>query len=182
MLRVMVVGDTGIGKSELLETLATAPEVTAAGGKSVVETASGFVKLAQLRVSTILEDALHVGEDRYNLTLLDAPGYSTYMDASHTMQPILAYHVAQFEATDSVFVKNMPVAQITRFLNAGTGAHTHTDVCLYGILHRVTPIDIEFLRRLAPHVNVVPVIVKSDSLRPDEVFALKLQILHVLRR
>ncbi|KAJ3087163.1 eukaryotic translation initiation factor 3 subunit E, partial [Phlyctochytrium bullatum] len=56
----------------------------------------------------------------------------------------------------------------------------HVDVVLYGILHRLTPIDLEYIRRLERVVTVVPVILKSDSLTSAEVFKLKREVLERL--
>lgn len=66
------------------------------------------------------------------------------------------------------------------FLSTPTGAHTHIDVCVYGILHRLKQVDVEFMKALTPFVNVVPVILKSDTMAPDEVFELKVTILEEL--
>lgn len=41
--------------------------------------------------------------------------------------------------------------------------------------------DIEFIRRLSPYTNVLPVIAKSDTLAPQQVYNLKLSILSELR-
>ena len=48
--------------------------------------------------------------------------------------------------------------------------------------HRVKPVDIEYIKRLNPAVNVVPIIIKSDTLRPSDVFALKISILEELHK
>ncbi|KAI8833894.1 Septin-domain-containing protein [Chytridium lagenaria] len=74
------------------------------------------------------------------------------------------------------------VPNLVRYLSTGSGAHGHVDVCIYGILHRLKPVDIEFMRRLGPVVNLVPVIVKCDTLKPNEISALKVSVLEEIAR
>lgn len=92
------------------------------------------------------------------------------------------YHLQQFIKTDRVFTREIPSNQIVRFLRAGTGSHTHVDTCIYGVLHRLTPVDIEFMKRLTPLVNVIPVILKCDTLTPAECFKLKISILEEMAK
>ena len=43
--------------------------------------------------------------------------------------------------------------------------------------HSLREIDIEFLRRISPRVNVIPVIAKGDSLTRDEVVEFKKKVM-----
>lgn len=57
---------------------------------------------------------------------------------------------------------------------------TRVHACLYFIAptgHSLKPIDIEFMRRLANRVNLIPVIAKSDTLTEEEIKAFKVRIL-----
>ena len=52
--------------------------------------------------------------------------------------------------------------------------------CLYFIAptgHALKPLDIEFMRRIHQHVNIIPVIGKADSLTPEELNSFKKQIM-----
>lgn len=115
-----------------------------------------------------------------NVTFVDTPGFGISMDAMETIRPIVDYHLRQFQQTDDIFARDAPIPTLVNFLNSGTGAHTHVDVCIFGILHRLKPVDIEFMRRLTPYVNIVPVIVKCDTLKPTELFQLKVSVLEGL--
>lgn len=55
------------------------------------------------------------------------------------------------------------------------------DIVFYVVLHRLKPVDIEFIRRLTPFTSVLPIIAKSDTLTPSQVSTLKLSILSELR-
>jgi septin family protein len=133
----------------------------------------GSPSICEVRVSTIPTHELHAGEDQLNLTFIDTPGFGSIVDTLQVIRPVVDYHQQQFARTDRVFTKDVSSSQLLRFLRAPTGPHTHVDVCIYGILHRLTPVDIEFIKRLAPFVNIVPVILKCDTLKPEEVFRLK---------
>ena len=64
---------------------------------------------------------------------MDTPGFGSFLDAMMIIKPIIEYHITQFQLTDRVFVKtNVP--NLVKYLNAGTGCHTHVDVCVYCIL------------------------------------------------
>ncbi|KAJ3137427.1 hypothetical protein HK101_003893, partial [Irineochytrium annulatum] len=142
----------------------------------------GIPAIKELRASTIPKDELHTGEEPFNLTFVDSPGFGTFMDAMMIIKPVIDYHTAQFVKTDKVFVKGQVVPNLVKFLNAGTGCHTHVDACIYAILHRLKPVDIEFMRQLSSQVSVVPVIVKGDTLSSSEVYQLKASVLEDLEK
>ncbi|KAI8849481.1 Septin-domain-containing protein [Chytridium lagenaria] len=168
-LKVLVVGDSGIGKPRNRRPRPVPPN-------------DGIPAIKELRASTIPSIELHTGEEPFNLTFVDGPGFGTFMDAMMIIRPIIDYHVAQFVKTDKVFARGNVIPNLVKFLNSGTGCHTHVDACIYGILHRLKPVDIEFMRLLSSQVTVIPVIVKSDTLKPSEIFELKLSVLQDLSK
>ena len=93
------------------------------------------------------------------------------------IKPVVEYHQLQFQKTAQTFHRDAPSFQIARYMRSATGANTHVDICLYGVLHRLTAVDIEYIKRLSVFVNVVPVILKCDTLRAEELFQLKSSIL-----
>ncbi|KAJ1552041.1 hypothetical protein HK405_012902, partial [Cladochytrium tenue] len=178
-LRILVVGDSGIGKTGLIESFFRSSDVV---DSDPVPVTDGVPEIRELRGSTIPAAELHTGEEPFNLTLVDTPGYGAFMDASMVMKPVVDYLATQFAKTDRVFVKRAAVPNLVKFLNAGTGCHTHIDVALYCILHRLKPADIEYMRQLSALVTIVPVLLKGDTMRPRDVFALKASILEDLTR
>lgn len=113
---------------------------------------------------------------------MDTPGFGAQMDAMATIKPVVEYHLQQFEQTDHVFAPDVDSTTLRRFLMAPTGAHTHVDVLIFGILHRLKPVDIEYMKRLAPYVAIVPVILKCDTLTHSELFKLKVSVLEEVKR
>ncbi|TPX68192.1 hypothetical protein SpCBS45565_g03226 [Spizellomyces sp. 'palustris'] len=183
VLKIAVVGDSGIGKSSLIKLFLGSTEVVDSTSPKPIESYTAL-PILQTMASTIPDSHLLVGEEKLNLTFLEPPGFGSFTDAMRIIRPTADYNILQFQRTDRVFVRDKPVPSgtIVKFLNAGTGAHTHVDICLYAVLHRLKAVDLEFLRQLAPSVSIVPIIVKSDSLSSAEVFALKASILEELWR
>ncbi|KAI0481048.1 hypothetical protein GGR56DRAFT_302530 [Xylariaceae sp. FL0804] len=56
------------------------------------------------------------------------------------------------------------------------------DVVLYLVSQRMKPIDLEFLSRLAPLTNVIPILAQADKLSLDQVAACKAEVAGQLRR
>ncbi|KAJ3268507.1 hypothetical protein HK104_005354, partial [Borealophlyctis nickersoniae] len=176
-VKIAVVGDSGIGKTTLIHTLATHPTLYTSPLPPITPTLS----LTTLPTSSIAPADLQPTEPPHNITFLDTPGHGLTVDALHTILPTIHYLQSQFQFTSAAFTDKVTDEQLVRFLSAPTGTHTHVDVCLYGLLHRVTPVDIEYMKRLALFVPIVPVLVKCDTLTTRQVFKLKLDVLHTLR-
>ncbi|KAJ3193383.1 Septin 4, partial [Dinochytrium kinnereticum] len=108
-LKVLVVGDSGIGKSSLIRTFFDCPEIA---DHDVVPENDGIPAIKELRASTIPAAELHTGEEPYNLTFVDSPGFGSFMDAMMIIRPIIDYHVAQFMKTDKVFAKGSVIPNL----------------------------------------------------------------------
>lgn len=180
-MKILVAGDTGIGKTSIIKTFFQMSEVTAADNLPS-QPLQSTPAIVDYRCSTIPPNSLITGEDMYNLTFVDTPGFGSQMDAFLTIEPVVAHQVARFQETDKFFEKFDRIQNVVRFVSGGAGNHGHIDVCIYGILHRLKPVDLEYMRRLAPVVNLVPVIFKCDTLNPDEISDLKRGILDELIR
>ena len=63
----------------------------------------------------------------------------------------------------------------------GVGAHKFIDVCFYLIVHRLKPIDVEYMRLISEKANVVPIICKVDTQSEQEVIDLKVHVLKTLK-
>ncbi|KAG0260339.1 hypothetical protein BGZ95_004479 [Linnemannia exigua] len=118
-----------------------------------------------------------------NLVFLDTPGYGSVIDA-RTNFALFMNHVSQtFEEKNS---KISPFIEVTnnelmRSLVTGVGAHKFIDVCFYLIVHRLKPLDIEYMRTISEKVNVVPILAKVDTQSEQDVQQLKVNVLKTLR-
>lgn len=118
-----------------------------------------------------------------NLVFLDTPGYGSVIDA-RTNFALFMNHVSQtFEEKNSRISPFIEVTnnELMRSLVTGVGAHKFIDVCFYLIVHRLKPIDIEYMRIISEKVNVVPIISKIDTQSEQEVQQLKVHVLKTLR-
>ncbi|KAJ3207040.1 hypothetical protein HDU67_007795 [Dinochytrium kinnereticum] len=180
-IKISIAGDSGIGKTSLIKKFFTIPEVTYTETFPTYPYAT-TTRIQDMKASTIPFIALKTGEDPSNIVIVDTPGFGAQVDAVATIDPVVSHHVAKFRDTDEIFERMEKVPNLVRYLSSGTGAHGHVDVCIYGILHRLKPVDLEFMRRLGPVVNLVPVIVKCDTLKPSEISALKVSVLEEIAR
>ncbi|KAF9189620.1 hypothetical protein BGZ49_003792, partial [Haplosporangium sp. Z 27] len=86
------------------------------------------------------------------------------------MDLVVSYLGLQFQTTNEFFSKSaVSNDSLGRFLaNNNTGAHSHVDLCLYVIEGQLTDLDIVFMQRLQPWVNLLPVLIpkgaSSDSM------------------
>ncbi|XP_066251971.1 septin-1 [Euwallacea similis] len=162
---LMVVGESGLGKSTLVNALFLAdlyPERVVPGA---VEKHKQTVKLEPTTVE-IEERGI-----KLRLTVVDTPGYGDAIDNTDSFSEIIRYIDEQFE----------------RFLRDESGLNRKNIVdnrihcCFYFISpfgHGLKPLDIEFMKQLHNKVNIVPVIAKADVLTKKEMQKLKSKVLY----
>lgn len=161
---LMVVGESGLGKSTLINSLfltdvynADHPGPTQRLKKTVaVETTKVMLK----------ENGVNL-----LLTVVDTPGFGDAVDNSNCWAPVIEYIESKYED----YLNSE--ARVTRKQEADQRVHC----CLYFIQpsgHGLKSLDIEFMRRLCDKVNIVPVIAKADTLTSDECGLFKKQILN----
>ncbi|KAG0354114.1 hypothetical protein BGX24_007031, partial [Mortierella sp. AD032] len=111
------------------------------------------------------------------------PGYGSVIDA-RTNFALFMNHVSQtFEEKNNKISPFIEVSnnELMRSLVTGVGAHKFIDVCFYLIVHRLKPLDIEYMRTISEKVNVVPILAKVDTQSEQEVQQLKVNVLKTLR-
>ncbi|KAF3902251.1 Septin-4 [Arthrobotrys entomopaga] len=207
-LKVLVAGDSGIGKTSLIKSIIQANEdivhvdpwvyttpsssVTSSfyGGKDTIGTTNTLTEIygstkpyptwwSDFEDSRVLRRRKSSGETvlERNVCFVDTPGYGAGTSYSECIEPVVKYVEKQLERTTSIMNGNE--GDLLSFLT-GNGS-PQVDVVLYVILHRLKPVDIDFMRRLSNLTNVLPVIAKSDTLTPPQTTELKLTILNDLR-
>ncbi|XP_060028416.1 septin-12 isoform X3 [Erinaceus europaeus] len=165
---IMVVGQSGLGKSTMVNTLF----------RSKMWRSS----LPSLGVPTLqtlqLQSMTHVIEEkgvRLKLTVTDTPGFGDQINNDKCWDPILGYIKEQYER----YLQEEILITRQRHI-----PDTRVHCCIYFVPptgHCLRPLDIEFLQRLCRMVNVVPVIARADSLTIEEREAFRLRIQKDLR-
>jgi hypothetical protein len=86
------------------------------------------------------------------------------------MDLVISYLGLQFQTTNEFFSRSaVSDDSLGRFLaNNTTGAHSHVDACLYVIEGHLSEIDIQFMLRLQPWVNLIPVLIPPNVLQERE--------------
>ncbi|KAJ3212357.1 hypothetical protein HDU67_003874 [Dinochytrium kinnereticum] len=161
---IMVVGESGLGKSTLVNTLFN---TTLYPNKEAKEPSNDTPKTVEIQ--TISADVEENGV-KLKLSVIDTPGFGDFVNNEESWKPILENIEARYDAY---------LEQENR-VNRKKVTDTRVHACLYFIAptgHSLKPLDIEFMKRLHHRVNLIPVIAKSDTLTEDEIKAFKLKIL-----
>ncbi|KAF2840625.1 septin [Patellaria atrata CBS 101060] len=153
---IICVGQTGLGKSTLINTIFASHLMDSKGRLAPEE---------PIRSTTEISPVSHVIEEngvRLRLNIVDTPGYGDLINNDRCWDPIVKYIKDQHSA----YLRKELTAQRERYLQ-----DTRIHCCLFFIQpsgHALKPIDIVVLKKLSEFVNVVPVIAKSDSLTLEE--------------
>ncbi|GAA5902940.1 hypothetical protein JCM8208_006517 [Rhodotorula glutinis] len=160
----MVVGESGLGKSTLVNTLFN----TSLYAKKDVPRPE-HDRPQTVAIESITADIEENGV-RLRLTVVDTPGYGDFINNQDGWKPILDNIEARFDSY---------LEQENR-VNRNKTVDNRIHACLYFIEptgHALKPVDLEFMRRLHTRVNLIPVIAKADTLTDDEVTQFKARIL-----
>ncbi|EER37685.1 septin-3 [Histoplasma capsulatum H143] len=161
---VICVGQTGLGKSTLINTIFASHLIDSKGRLRPDE---------PVRSTTEIQAVSHIIEEngvRLRLNIVDTPGYGDQVNNDRCWDPIVKYIKDQHSA----YLRKELTAQRERYIQ-----DTRIHCCLFFIQpsgHALKPIDIVVLKKLSDVVNVVPVIAKSDSLTLEERLAFKERI------
>ncbi|KAG0282148.1 cell division control protein [Linnemannia gamsii] len=161
---VMVVGQSGLGKSTLINTIFASHLIDSKGRTQPDEPTRQTVEIHSF-TETVIERGV-----KLRLNIVDTPGYGDQVNNENCWEPIIKYIKDQH----SSFLRKELTAMRDRFIQ-----DTRIHCCLFFISptgHSLKPIDIVVLKKLTEVVNVVPVIAKSDSLTIEERIAFKHRI------
>lgn len=117
-LSFAVLGDTAIGKTSFVQAFMNIPERSRIC-EDVLEKPTP--NMDTYKFSTVPESQLFTGEIAHNITIFDTVGYSSCPNAADTIRPAVDHLQRQFENTDKVFVPGLPIPNLAKFLNSGTG-------------------------------------------------------------
>ncbi|CEG73856.1 Putative Peanut-like protein 1 (Cell division control like protein 1) [Rhizopus microsporus] len=159
----MVVGESGLGKSTLINTLFNTQIIP----PREIHIPQELPKTIDIRSLTS-----HIEENgvRLKLTVVDTPGFGDFINNEQSWKPILGDIEARYNT----------------YLEQETRVHRHRlednriHACIYFIAptgHSLKPIDIELMRRLHKRVNLIPVIGKADTMSNEEIISFKQRIM-----
>ncbi|KAF6207068.1 hypothetical protein GE061_018307 [Apolygus lucorum] len=161
---LMVVGESGLGKSTLVNSLFLSDLYK---DRKIPEVAD---KLE--RTTTIERKTMDIEERgvKLRLTVVDTPGFGDALNCDDSWKVVVNYIDDQFRQyfTDE------------SGLNRKNIQDNRVHCCLYFIPpygHGLRQIDVELMKRLHQKVNIVPVIGKADALTLPEIKKLKQRIL-----
>lgn len=153
---VMVVGQTGLGKSTMINTLFSS---------RLLESKGRMDPSDEIRQTTSISTASHVIIEngvKLKLNLIDTPGYGDLINNEHCWETIIKYIKDQY----SIYLRKELTAVRERHI-----PDTRVHVVLFFINpsgHSLRQIDIQVLKKLGDIANVIPVIAKADTLTLEE--------------
>jgi septin 7 len=162
---VMVVGESGLGKSTLINTLFN----TSLYPPKERKPPSLDIIPKTVSIQSISADIEENGV-RLRLTVVDTPGFGDFVNNDASWGPIVENIEQRFDAYLDAENK----------VNRMNIVDNRIHACVYFIQptgHSLKPLDVEVMRRLHTKVNLIPVIAKADTLTDDEIMAFKQRIL-----
>ncbi|KAI8612621.1 Septin-domain-containing protein [Chytriomyces sp. MP71] len=168
VFNLMVVGDSGLGKTTFINTLFNAPLTENRSAKHL--SSSKTVGITPTTFELFEENVtLH-------LTVVDTPGFGDGLNRDADFLPISDYIDTQYE----------------KYLKAERSDEKRgniLDTRIHALLYFMPPgcnglrdIDVEFLSRFCTKANIVPLIGKADGLSPEELQFTRKAILKDLNR
>ncbi|XP_075542908.1 septin-2-like isoform X1 [Dermacentor variabilis] len=178
---LMVVGESGLGKSTLINSLFLTDlyedrKIPNAEVEPIHISGAAHLSNEKIdRTVQIERKTMEIEEKgvRLRLTVVDTPGFGDSVNCEESWRSIDRYIDEQFNQ----FFKD------ESGLNRKNIVDNRVHCCLYFIPpwgHGLRQLDIEFMKRLHQKVNIVPVIAKADTLTPVEVRQMKDRILREL--
>ncbi|XP_041078446.1 septin-9-like isoform X2 [Polyodon spathula] len=155
-LNIMVVGQSGLGKSTLVNTLFKSK----VSRRSMQATAEERIPKT-IEIKSVSHDIEEKGV-RMKLTVIDTPGFGDHINNENCWQPIMKFINDQYEK----YLQEELNINRKRWI-----PDSRVHCCIYFIPptgHCLRPLDVEFMRRLSKVVNIVPVIAKADTLTLEE--------------
>ncbi|KAM9058303.1 septin-14 isoform 3-T3 [Megaptera novaeangliae] len=161
---ILCVGETGIGKSTLIDTLFN---TNLKDKKS-----SHFYPNVGLKIQTY---ELQESNIQLNLTVVKTVGYGDQINKEASYQPIVDYIDAQFESYLQEELK------IKRSFVDYHDSRIH--VCLYFISptgHSLKSLDLLTMKNIDSKVNIIPLIAKADTISKNDLQKFKCKIMSEL--
>ena len=163
----MVVGESGLGKSTLINCLFLADLYKERKLPNAAQLLDRTLSIEKKQLD-IIEKGV-----KLKVTIVDTPGYADPLDAQDSFEAVEHYIEDQFEQ----YFKD------ESGLNRKNIVDNRVHCCLYFVSpfgRGLSQLDILFMKRLSDKVNIIPIISKADALTPTELANLKKRILKEL--
>lgn len=166
VFNVMCIGETGLGKSTLMDTLFN----------TSFESTHSSHTLANVKLKA---HSYELQESNVNLklTICDTVGYGDQINKHNSFKAVVDYIDVQFESYLQEELK------IKRLLRDYHDSRIH--VCLYFICptgHGLKSLDLVCMKQLDSKVNIIPIIAKADTISKAELKKFKSNVLTELKR
>nr|CAD2128344.1 unnamed protein product [Meloidogyne enterolobii] len=165
---MMVVGQSGLGKSTFLNTLFMAELHDLKNDKSLEIKSTVSIESKTFRLAE--------NDVRLKITVVDTPGFGDFVDNSKCWEPIVKY-------IDDRFADYL--AEETKIDRSSKIEDKRVHLCIYFIPptgHGLKQLDIAFMKALQDRVNIIPVIAKADTLTPNELGRFKQHIMEDMNK
>ncbi|XP_065316455.1 protein peanut-like isoform X2 [Gordionus sp. m RMFG-2023] len=165
---LMVVGESGLGKSTLINSLF----LTDIYSEDFPGPSHRIKKTVEVETSkqVLVENGVQL-----SLTIVDTPGFGDSVNNSECWQKIL----------DHIEFKYDEYLNKESKINRRTFEDSRIHCCLYFIApsgHGLKELDIKFMKKLHEKVNILPLIAKADTMTPDEIHRFKKRILNEIKQ
>ncbi|KAK4705579.1 cell division control protein 12, partial [Phenoliferia sp. Uapishka_3] len=187
---LMVVGESGLGKTTLINTLFSTElaavkdykrrfvkqmdKTTEIGALTYLKASSTASPMRHYLIGDIIKAELEEKQFKVKLTVIDTPGFGDYVNNRDSWTPIVDFIDDQHES----FMRQEQQPQ------RGEKVDMRVHACLYFIRptgHTLKPLDIEIMKRLGTRVNLIPIVAKADTLTPNDLAHFKAKIREVIK-
>lgn len=161
-IKVLVVGDSGLGKTTLIKTLLSTPGERLSVHDGTFTPTEQFIRDPESLCSTVTwKDE----EDRviWVYRIQDTPGYGDELNIMNTINMMLGY----IEKQNQKWLELESARD--RQQDLSEAEDPRVDVVLYCVPpHRLRPIDLRYMFELSKSVPIIPVITKADTMTTRE--------------
>lgn len=167
-LNLLVVGDSGLGKSTLLNTLFEVPVHDLDAPHDYDGSTIG------IQTTKIELDESGV---KLRLSVIDTPGYGDHVNNLDSWKPIV-------DEVESRFDQYLEAEEALATGAAGSAHDPRVHACLFFVEpsgHTLKPLDVVVMKKLHRKVNIVPVVAKADTQTEEEVQRFKAGLLQDIR-
>lgn len=166
---LMVVGESGLGRSTLINTLC--------GGNTIVQPSLTASQDLLDRSLTLRHENVELEDNdghKISLNIIDTPNFALSLDSDADFRTVVDFIRHQY---DEVLLEESRVRRNPRFKDGRIHALIYM---IHATGHGLSDIDIHFLQHISGLVNILPVIAKADALSPEELVLNKRLILEDL--